>query len=186
MIYRHRLHALRHSEQQHRAAMHRMRECELMVHGPTVAPITELALLLAGGEAVANELAKLEAAKRELAQACLPLAVAECERTAKRVRAAEYACEAEAIRQEEAEQRAAELAAVVRAELLRLLPSDHLSEACAASSERKRKRTHNTTDCTRRAACVGTSAPAAPPAAVGNRQATAHSCADQSGVAPPM
>lgn len=179
MSYRHRLHALRYSEQQHRDALRRMREWQLMAHTAGVAPISELALLLASNQAAADALAKLKAAQRKLAQTALPVAVAQCERTAQRVLAAAEACEAEAIRQEEAEQRAAQLAAAVKAELLRRLPSDRLSEACAAHSKRTRNRTTNQQHCLRRAACVGTSAPTAPPVVVGNRHTTAHSCADQ-------
>ena len=179
MSYRHRLFVLRHCEQQHREALHRMREWQLMAHAPGVAPITELAMLQAGGAEAVQALHKLKAAQRKLAQTVVPEAVTECERTAKQVLTAAEACEAELIRQEEAEQRAAQLAAAVKAELLRRLPSDRLSEACAAHSKRTHNRTHNTENCTRRAACVGTSAPAAPPVVVGNRHTTAHSCADQ-------
>lgn len=179
MSYRHRLFVLRHCQQKHSAAMRRAFSWQLQAQAPGLAPITELAMLQAGGAEAADALHKLKAAQRKLALALLPEAVAECERTAKRVLAAEHECEAEAIRQEEAEQRAAQLAAAVRAELLRRLPSDRLSEACAAHSKRTHNRTHNTENCTRRAACVGTSAPTAPPVVVGNRHTTAHSCADQ-------
>ena len=186
MSYRHRLLVLKHCEQRHSAAMHRMREWQLMAHTPGVAPIQELAMLQAGGAGAAEALQKLKAAQRKLAQAMVPEAVTECERTAKRVLSAAEACEAELIRQEEAEQRAALVAAAVRVELLRRLPSDRLSEACASLSKRTRNRTTNQQHCLRRAACVGTSAPAAPPAAVGNKQTTAQLCADQSGASQPM
>jgi hypothetical protein len=177
--------AHRHWNSKNGEARQRALSWQLMAQAPEAGTVSELAQLQMGGQ-VADELRKLNAAQRKLAVAILPEAVAEWERTARQVQAAAYAWEAAMIRQEEAEQIAEQNQALLRAALLRQLPSDHLSEACAASSERKRNRTPDSQLCMRRAACVGTSAPAAPPAAIGNRHTTAHSCADQSGVSPPM
>jgi hypothetical protein len=169
----------------HDAALQRAWSLQLIAQQPEAATVSELAQLQMGGQ-VADQLRKLKEAPRRLAVAVLPEAVAECEQTARQVLAAATAWEAAMIRQEEAEQIAEQNQALLRAALLRQLPSDHLSAACAASSERKRNRTPDSQLCMRRAACVGTSAPAAPPAAVGNRHTTAQLCADQSGVSPPM
>jgi hypothetical protein len=181
----HRAVAYNHCRSKHDAAVKRAWSWQLMARTPEAETVSELAQLQMGGQ-VADELRKLNAAKRKLAVAVLPEAVAECEQTARQVLAAEFAWEAAMIRQEEAEQIAEQNQALLRAALLRQLPSDHLSAACAVSSERKRNRTPDSQLCMRRAACVGTSAPAAPPAAVGNRHTTAQLCADQSGVSPPM
>lgn len=151
----------------HDAAVQRAWLWQLTVRQPAAATAGDLATLQTGGQ-LADELRKLHAAQRKLAAAALPVAVADCERTAQQVLAAAAAWEAALIRQEEAEQVAAQNQALLQAAFLRQLPSDHLSAVCAALSKRKRNRTPDSQLCMRRAACVGTSAPAAPPVVVSN------------------
>ena len=174
--------ALQKLDAQHREAVRRVAQLQLQLRTPVGVTVTELAQLQVGSQ-VAHELRKLHAAGQRLVHACMPEAIKECERTASdHLRVARTAA-----RHERKAGHHAALIAEVRpvAPVVPVkLAHDHLSEACADSV--RRKRTHNTTDCTRRAACVGTSAPAAPPAVVGQRPTAAQLCADQSGVSPPM
>ena len=176
--------ALQKLDAQHRESVRRVAQLQLQLRTPVGATVTELAQLQVGGQ-VAHELRKLHAAEQRLVHACMPEAIKDCERTASdHLRLARTAARHE----RKAGHHAALISAVrsVAPVVPVKLAHDHLSEACPAVGVRRRKRTHNTTDCTRRAACVGTSAPAAPPAVVGQRPTAAQLCADQSGVSPPM
>ena len=166
------------------AAERRLTEVRMLELQPDAATVSELAQLQLGA-GVADALRNLKQAQRGLAAAMRPSMVAAVYVADARLRSTQQQW---ALLEAKQARHAALISAVrnVAPVVPVKLASDHLSAVCAASSERKRKRTHSTTDCTRRAACVGTSAPAAPPAAVGNRQATAQLCADQSGVVLPM
>lgn len=171
-------------EVQQDKAAHRVSELQLQALAPDAATVSELSQLMLG-DGVADALRQLKRAQRGLAEAMLPGA-----RTAQLV--CQHMLRATQQRWAPLQAKQAHHDALISA-VGRVVPpvavqlaSDHLSAVCAASSERKRKRTHNTANCTRRAACVGTSAPAAPPVVVGQTHTTAQLCADQSGVAPPM
>ena len=156
-----------------------VRSTELQPDGAST--VSELAVAYLG-DGFADAMRNWKRAQRQLAAAMRPGIVAACV-------IAEAQLHATQQRWATLEAKQAHHAALISAvrNVVPVVPvklaSDHLSEACAASSVRRRKRTHNTTDCTRRAACVGTSAPAAPPVAAGNRPTTAQLCADKSGVA---
>jgi len=171
-------------EAQHSAAMRRAWSWQLEARTPDAATVSELAQLRTPG-GVSDALRELKAAQRRLALSALPGAVAECERTAQAVLAESAKWRPHEAKHAQHEALISAVRSVVQPVVVKLA-SDELSEACKVSSACRRIRSHNTENCTRRAACVGTSAPAAPPAVVGQRHTTAQLCADQSGVAPPM
>ena len=166
------------------AAERRLTEVRVLELQPDAETVSELAQLQLGA-GVADALRNLKQAQRGLAAAMRPVMVAAVYMAVARLQATQQRW---ALLEAKQARHSALISAVrtVVPPVAVQLTSDHLSEACAASSKRTRNRTHNTENCTRRAACVGTSAPAAPPAAVGNRQTTAQLCADQSGVSQPM
>ena len=172
-------------EAQHSAAMRRAWSWQLEARTPDAATVSELAQLRTPGS-VSEALRELKATQRRLALAVLPGAVADCERTAAAVLAEARKWEPHGVK---LAHHAALISAVRMAVSLAVvkLAHDQLGVARRSdSSHCHRNRSHNTESCTRRAACVGTSAPAAPPAVVGQRPTAAQLCADQSGVSPPM
>ena len=171
-------------EVQQDKAAHRVNELQLLERTPDAATVSELSQLMLG-DGVADALRQLKRAQRGLAEAMLPGA-----RTAQLVcqhmlRATQQRWAPLQAKQARHNALISAVGRVVQPVVVKLA-SDELSEACKVSSACRRSRSHNTENCTRRAACVGTSAPAAPPAVVGQRHTTAQLCTDQSGVAPPM